>query len=365
LPQGTVSFPVPSTAKSYEIRVSVQDAAGNWAHQRLGPRPVEPPIRFVGFRENEVLLSRSREKILWSLHATAEEYLDELRVSLEFLARTADEWLMLRDDLKADEAFYWQVPAADPQEHRLRLRLFRRNDIVGEDVSAAFRIAPIDGDVIARSLGPALPAGLSKASLTALEAADTEYTRYREASVGPGSVSAAQLDGLLQRARRAYEKAIELDDKNHGATFGLAQLLENADPERFRQESLELLKKTVAIEANHPLALNDLGAAYIREGEYLEAEPYLRNSLKARPTAKAYYNLGLALLFQGKGEAAREQFELALRKEDPALPEGDVYYYVVYTYLVEERVDDARDSYLSKRSVIPVELQRDLDQRLR
>lgn len=58
-----------------------------------------------------------------------------------------------------------------------------------------------------------------------------------------------------------------------------------------------------------------MGLWLIRKGEFAQAEPYLRNAI-ARLTEKnpnpydgeAFYNLGLALKFQGKDDEAYDSF---------------------------------------------------------
>jgi hypothetical protein len=64
---------------------------------------------------------------------------------------------------------------------------------------------------------------------------------------------------------------------------------------------------------NDPIALFQLGKAYIARREYGRAENFLDRSIKAQPEAEAYYHLGLLNEIQGAHANARKNYEAALQ----------------------------------------------------
>jgi predicted Zn-dependent protease len=111
---------------------------------------------------------------------------------------------------------------------------------------------------------------------------------------------------------------------------------------------------------DHFWALNDLGAVHIRDGQYAKAEEVLRKCVAIEPSAIVLYNLGLSLFYGGKMNEARESFEKVLGSSGGAVPEGEVYYYLVQTYVQQGEMDRARSLYREKGSRIPEDLRAEI-----
>ena len=74
-----------------------------------------------------------------------------------------------------------------------------------------------------------------------------------------------------------------------------------------------------------------------------------------------HYNLGVSLFYGGKLEEAKDRLEAALRADDKGtVPEGEVYYYIVYAYLKEGNTERARRLFLEKESLMSVELREEI-----
>jgi tetratricopeptide (TPR) repeat protein len=207
-----------------------------------------------------------------------------------------------------------------------------------------------------------------------LEEARSAADRYREAvrvfqaaaggAPAPGgSVSRADLAALARKAREKFRQAIEADPQNYHATYGLARLLEEVDREGAHSEILRCLLLTLEIQPAHHQALNDLGALYIRGADYAGAARVLEKSIEVQPSGMAHYNLGLAYLYQSRTADARQQFKRAL-EDEANVPAGNVHYYWVYSYIVDEDPSQARKFYEEKKATIPEELRAELESKL-
>ena len=84
-----------------------------------------------------------------------------------------------------------------------------------------------------------------------------------------------------------------------------------ADIERMK-EAKKYLEKAVEVESNNFVALNNLGAWYLTQGEYKKAAKHLEKSYKLDPTQVGVnYNLGVLHSVRGEYEKAHRHFEKA------------------------------------------------------
>ena len=102
--------------------------------------------------------------------------------------------------------------------------------------------------------------------------------------------------------------------------------------------------------------------------EQMEIEglwPALSQAALVKPLPIVLYNLGLTHFYRGDMAGAREKFQAALAAEggEPA-PRGEIYYYIVHSYLQEGDMDRARTLLRENEAAIPSDLRADLAARL-
>ncbi|MBI4601118.1 MAG: hypothetical protein HY721_04070 [Planctomycetes bacterium] len=356
--EGRFGFLVPAGAARHAVRFTVADAAGNRAQAVVGPREVEPPLRLETFAETKAYPSRATEKIVWRLHPVAAEVEDELRVSIDHQARQGGEWALLYADLPARADCYWDLPRGEDGEHRIRVRLVRKGKVVAEEVSPPFTILG------AGEVEPTV-VRLNQDSVFYSDQAKAQAEKYFAALAGSSGASSVELDRLRQVAVASFTKALEVDADNYHATYGLAQLLNRTAGDEKVTDVARWLERTVEIKPDHFWALNDLGAVHIRDGDFAGAEEVLRRCVAIDPAAIVLYNLGLALFYGGKAAEARDRLEAALGAAGGSeLPQGDVYYFLVQTYLKEGDMDRARELFRAKAGLFPEELKEELQRSL-
>ena len=357
--QDRFGFEVPAAASRYAVRFTVTDAAGNRARAEIDPRAVESPVRLASFTETgRTFPARGAEKIRWTLHPAAAEIAQELRARIEHQAGSAGKWLLLYDNLPALAECYWELPDGDLDEHRLRVRLIRGTKLLGEDISPAFSIGGANDDA------PTV-VKIDPESIFYSNQARSQVDRYFAALGGGGAAGTEEIDRLGNEIIAGYERALNMDPSNYHATYGLAQFLNRADPDRNAKAVLHWLARTLETKPDHFWALNDLGALHIRNGEYAKAEEVLRKCQAMEPSEIVLYNLGLSLFYGGKPAEARKRFEEALHADGaPHVPEGEIYYYLCHSYLEEGNADRARGIFREKEKLIPADLRADLAKRL-
>jgi len=182
-----------------------------------------------------------------------------------------------------------------------------------------------------------------------IPAADATHLSTDPGPVGPDLyLSAARLmesRGQPAAAVVQYEKALSIDANHLPSLLGLGRLhhregrmddairtclrATQAHPQSAiayndlglcysrlsRVESaIKTLSTAVELEPDSKLYRNNLAAALVQAGRHQEA---LSNWTHVHGTAVAHYNLGYLLYKQGKKDAAREQFQLALEQDPP------------------------------------------------
>jgi hypothetical protein len=356
--QNRFDFTIPWDAVAYSVRFVVEDSAGNRARAELGPEPVRSPIRLLSLQSGRPQPAGSMVRVEWELDpavaALAETVKDELKISVAHLPRRDGGWERIYE-LAAGEQCFWDLPMADREEHRLRVRLLRGDKPLGEDISQPFSI-------VADGAPPPVVIRISQDSLAYSDRARSLIDRYfaaRESEASGGIVT--DFDRLRKEILDTLDKALAADARNYHATYQRAQFLNRLDAEANAEEVRKWLLLTVEIKPDHTWALNDLGAVYIRDGEFEKAEEVLRRSSAVKPSPVILYNLGLALFYGNKMDAAREALKAALKEGSPeGIVEGEVYYYVIQSYAIEGDLATARSLFSEKEETIPPELQEDL-----
>jgi Tfp pilus assembly protein PilF len=117
--------------------------------------------------------------------------------------------------------------------------------------------------------------------------------------------------GLLTRdaeARRHYEEAIRIDPTNHAAEFNLGNLLLGDDPEAALQHYYR------ANDGNDARVFNNQGIALAKLARWSEAEDSFREAINLDADyADPHCNMGMLFMQLGNKDAARQEFEAALR----------------------------------------------------
>lgn len=123
--------------------------------------------------------------------------------------------------------------------------------------------------------------------------------------------------GLLflqgNRARRAvkmFTKALELDPKDSGVRYILAQTLLSQGK---KAEYEETLRRVVTDNPSHAAACNDLGIIEVQHGNYQAAiELFEKSADASEPVTGARVNMGNIQLLADENEAAEKTFDIAL-----------------------------------------------------
>lgn len=114
---------------------------------------------------------------------------------------------------------------------------------------------------------------------------------------------------------------LDIDDKKFKYKYKYKQE-DVSDPEKLKikmkadmetmQKAKKYLEKAVEVESNNFVALNNLGAWYLTQGDYTTAKQYLEKSIRLDPSQQgANYNLGVLYGHMGDFEKAHRHFEKA------------------------------------------------------
>ena len=110
------------------------------------------------------------------------------------------------------------------------------------------------------------------------------------------------------QAYGSFTAALEAEQRAEGF-YALANACHHLGHE---DEQIRHLRQTVELDPEFAAAHRNLGALYLRRGEYAPAEEALRRALHLEPgVAIAHYNLGVLYMHTGRRELARTAFETA------------------------------------------------------
>jgi TolB-like protein/class 3 adenylate cyclase/tetratricopeptide (TPR) repeat protein len=154
-----------------------------------------------------------------------------------------------------------------------------------------------------------------------------------------------------QEAQRAFERALEIDSRSVEARVGLAEVLggkladgwsssRQQDPARAEQ----LLREALERDANRSTAHFAMGVLRRMQNRLTEAQSEFETAIRLnRNDARAFYQLGLTLMFLGHPEAGIPDIEQAIRL-DPQDPNMSTLYWALGTcHLLLGQVDEAID----------------------
>lgn len=127
----------------------------------------------------------------------------------------------------------------------------------------------------------------------------------------------------LDKAKKYYEKVLELDQNNAQAHNGIGMIYlkkttsSNMDIKRnvdkYYNLALEEFKQAIQSNPNFPLALNNAGKMLQLQGKINEAEDYFNRALDLEPKyAEVIENLGSILYEKGQVDAAIDRFQEAI-----------------------------------------------------
>lgn len=391
--QDIFHFTLPVAVSRYELRFSIHDRVGNRSEALVGPRSVAKSIQLESFSKGETYTIGQYYPVRWSIHPALQILEDELIVEVGHDRGGKDSWHTVYDGLPTDSSCLWTIPRSKEETHRLRLRLFYRGELVGQSVSERpFQIVE-RGEASKSETGA--NQGLSKnysrrgqALLQNFKTMESEYRKfYDEVTSGlqrdttgrlvPGqeALLSADTQRLLETRRRQrtelkkevrenFAEALRIDPMNHEASYGHAQLL-LISSDGSLEKAVEWLQRTVKSHPGHIDAINDLGAGFIRLGQYRKAAAVLEKALHADDRADLHYNYGLALFFVHDYARARSHFFRALNKGSASVKSGDVYYYLVASLIREGDKQQASELFVRSGSTIPLKLRGALESALK
>jgi TolB-like protein len=152
-----------------------------------------------------------------------------------------------------------------------------------------------------------------------------------------------------QEAQRAFERALEIDSGSVEARVGLAGVLggkladgwsgsRQLDPARAEQ----LLREALERDENRSTAHFAMGVLRRMQNRLTEAQSEFETAIRLNPNdARAFYQLGLTLMFLGHPEAGIPDIEQAIRldPQDPNMP--TLYWALGACHLLLGQVDQA------------------------
>jgi len=146
-----------------------------------------------------------------------------------------------------------------------------------------------------------------------------------------------KVTGDMDRAIQCYEKAMELDPSDIGATGNLANLLQQAgDIDR----AIPLYRRILSMENSEPLVYVNLGNALDKKGDTLRAIESYRQAIELDSSLGiAHFNLGLALVKTGDYKQASSSFQKAV-EFSPEL--STTWYYLGICALKEGNLSEAK-----------------------
>ncbi len=351
--QTQFSWTTPTGYRQCQVRVVVRDQAGNSTHRNSDIRRVLPAIQLESPAVRGIVRGQTVQNLRWRLHPAAEA-LEALTVQVEHQAGAAAQWTPICDRLAVNATCAWDVPpGTEPaSEHRLRVRLLRRGELVSSHVCEPF-------SVVQGTTTPPPPTEARDAtdSRALVESAHVHEARYWEL-VNSVDVSdkAERLRQEEATIRRAYKKAVEFDPSNVGAYRGLARFLSQLSDADAAVEAVKNFQKALDLSPNNVWAYNDLGVLFINLKQFTKAEEVFKRGLAVEAPSEVLFNLGLALQEQKKRREADHYFRKSLEKPNPRVPAGSVYYHLVLNHLHRGETAEAKALFQRQRQALNAQL---------
>lgn len=176
---------------------------------------------------------------------------------------------------------------------------------------------------------------------------------YSDALLNIGEV--LRLQGRVAEAEHFVKRALQVDPNSIGA---LAQLGEIKRDMGDLDEAIRLFREGLAIDDSYPFVFLGLGDVLQRAGRYEEAEEAFTRVLQLNPDSfKAYYNLGVTRGNRGDVEGAIANYEKALEIA-PQHPESAMALNNMGAiYLESGDVEKARESFERAVQTSPINLE--------
>ncbi len=134
----------------------------------------------------------------------------------------------------------------------------------------------------------------------------------RVLALDPNQADALHLRGLIAYEEGDTDSALSWLRRAGADRADVLNTLGNvlADAGRF-DESIEALRRALALESEFAMALNNLGTVLLAKRQFPEAEKNFRRALAIDSGyVEAHYNLGLALADQGQVNEAIERYRI-------------------------------------------------------
>ncbi len=368
--QDLFSFKVPKGVSSYALRFSIQDRMGNSSRAHLGPRPIESAMSFIDVKEGKALKAGETIKVRWKIHSALMERKDELRVSVSHREGLNGEWSLVCDSVPVDSMCAWSAPTQESQGHYLRARLFLRGEAIAEaQLRKPYSVLSNGGRELTKETPQAknnvnvVPTSSKEQAIQLsnwhVNRAELQLSallkqikafRKEEAALAKLETIPPNLQSQLNENRRMlvehlnqvkknFTDAYKHNNQNTRASFGLAKLERALNPNAYHL-AIPWLKKTLNIDPNHTAALNDLGASYIRQKNYIEAEKTLLKAYKivynkkeAEKHPGLLFNCGQALFFRGKYQNAKSFFGVLMTQRSEEVPNSKLCYYYIACFV--------------------------------
>ena len=148
------------------------------------------------------------------------------------------------------------------------------------------------------------------------------------------------LEKNYEKAKEAYEKAIELDPKDARAYNNLANVYYE---EKDYEKAKEAYEKAIELDPNFAGAYNNLGILYYKEKDYEKAKEAYEKAIELDPNfAIAYFNLANVYDEEKDYEKAKEAYEKAIEL-DPKYAKA--YNNLGILYYEEKDYEKAKEAY--------------------
>jgi len=153
---------------------------------------------------------------------------------------------------------------------------------------------------------------------------------------------------LAQRAKKLFERVVELDPRFAGGYAGLSFVYAirvrhglSASREEDIERALELAQKAIATDDTFGWSYLALGGAYLIKGEHDKAVAALQEAVRIQPSdADAHLYLGFYLHWSGQGDEAIRAVKTAMRL-NPKPRRGRPFAFLGQAYFTAGRYEDA------------------------
>ena len=344
-----VAFMPPAGFSRGTLALRAADAAGNITETRPESCVVKPSVWFTRPTGGETLRPGETVMVSWDMRPDLLQDDPTIDLYWEPAANAPREELAVRRT--AVGTFRWDVPDRTGDAHSLRAEVR-----VNGRLRAVARMA--EPFAIRHPQSAPVPAVARTAPREVLDESRV-YTDSARVWVDELQKALAQKDAVAAEnyrklAEKNFQQAIEADASNAEAWWGYALLF--AAPLAAREDAAkveEFLARTVAADPRHWRALTYLGAYKIKSGKFAEAENALGAALNIQDHTTIRYNLGLALMNQGKHTTALEQFRRAAQGDPPV---AGAYVRMVECLIAQQQfvqASEALDDAVRRGSVPP------------